>query len=360
MTSSRRFIARSVLVATVLGGVLVPVGAQAAPAPTPPSADHLEVLAEHYNLARIRVERATAALEATDRRIDAAQARVALVQARTRSRASALYLSSGASIVLPIGSAAHAADVRRRSRYLDAAENPDRVLLATLTSELRRLAIERTNQRDARDLLQRRADDAQRMKRQLQTLVDAASARTAAAALANRPNAPSGRTPPPPPTKPPSGPAPAPQPGPRPGPSPAPPPTPPPAPTPPGPPPSGNDPPVSPNAGAVVAYARAQLGKPYVFATAGPDTFDCSGLTMAAWASVGVHMPHYSGSQATMFPRVSYAQLQPGDIIAFYGDLHHVGLYIGDGMMIHAPQTGDVVKIAPAWRDNFQWGVRPS
>ena len=80
---------------------------------------------------------------------------------------------------------------------------------------------------------------------------------------------------------------------------------------------------------------------------------------MAAWASVGVRMAHYSGSQAAISARLSYAQLQPGDIVVFYSDLHHVGLYIGGGMMIHAPQTGDVVKIAPAWRDTFQWGVRP-
>ncbi len=106
-------------------------------------------------------------------------------------------------------------------------------------------------------------------------------------------------------------------------------------------------------------YARAQLGKPYVFATAGPDTFDCSGLTMAAWRAAGVSMAHYSGSQAAAFPKVGWDQLQPGDIVVFYSDYHHVGLYIGGGMMIHAPQTGDVVKIAPAWRETFQFGVRP-
>jgi cell wall-associated NlpC family hydrolase len=117
--------------------------------------------------------------------------------------------------------------------------------------------------------------------------------------------------------------------------------------------------PASSKAAIAVAYARAQLGKPYVFATAGPNTFDCSGLTMAAWAAAGVRMPHYSGSQATMFPKVSWDQLQPGDIVVFYADLHHVGLYIGNGLMIQAPQTGDVVKISPAWRTTFQWGVRP-
>ena len=108
-----------------------------------------------------------------------------------------------------------------------------------------------------------------------------------------------------------------------------------------------------------MAFARAQLGKPYAFATAGPNTFDCSGLTKAAWAAAGVSMNHYSVSQASAFPRVGWAQLQPGDIVVFYADFHHVGLYIGGGSMIHAPQTGDVVKIAPAWRETFQFGVRP-
>ena len=78
-------------------------------------------------------------------------------------------------------------------------------------------------------------------------------------------------------------------------------------------------------------YARAQLGKPYAFATAGPDSFDCSGLTMAAWRAAGVSMAHYSGSQAAAFPKVGWDQLQPGDIVVFYRDFHHVGLYIGGG-----------------------------
>jgi cell wall-associated NlpC family hydrolase len=80
---------------------------------------------------------------------------------------------------------------------------------------------------------------------------------------------------------------------------------------------------------------------------------------MAAWRAAGVSMAHYSGSQATAFPRVSWSQLQPGDIVVFYSDWHHVGLYVGGGTMIHAPQTGDVVKYAPAWRETFQFGVRP-
>jgi cell wall-associated NlpC family hydrolase len=71
-------------------------------------------------------------------------------------------------------------------------------------------------------------------------------------------------------------------------------------------------------------------------------------------------MPHYSGAQAVLFPKISFSNLQPGDLVLFYDDLHHVGIYIGGGMMINAPQTGDFVKVSSVWRSTFQWGVRPS
>jgi cell wall-associated NlpC family hydrolase len=100
-----------------------------------------------------------------------------------------------------------------------------------------------------------------------------------------------------------------------------------------------------------IAYAQAQLGKPYVYATKGPNTFDCSGLTKMAYEAVGVPMLHYSGYQYRDFPRVPLDALLPGDLV-FWGEnaSQHVGLYIGGGLMIHAPQTGDVVKIAPVFR----------
>lgn len=102
----------------------------------------------------------------------------------------------------------------------------------------------------------------------------------------------------------------------------------------------------NPNAQAAVTFAMAQLGKPYVFAAAGPVSFDCSGLTMAAWARAGVALPHLAQAQFAMGRHVSRADLQPGDLVFFYSDLHHVGLYIGDGKMVHAPTPGDVVKTA--------------
>ena len=97
-----------------------------------------------------------------------------------------------------------------------------------------------------------------------------------------------------------------------------------------------------------VAYARSRLGKPYVWAAVGPDSFDCSGLTMWAWGKAGVSMPHYSGAQYAKFPKVPIDQLQPGDLVfRGAGGSDHVGIYIGNGLMINAPRTGDVVKIAP-------------
>jgi cell wall-associated NlpC family hydrolase len=109
-------------------------------------------------------------------------------------------------------------------------------------------------------------------------------------------------------------------------------------------------PPASGGAAAAIAFARAQIGKPYVYAAAGPDAYDCSGLTMRAWQAGGVSMPHYSGAQMAMFPQVSMDALQPGDLIFWGpGGSSHVALYSGGGMVVYAPQTGSFVKEAPIY-----------
>jgi cell wall-associated NlpC family hydrolase len=111
----------------------------------------------------------------------------------------------------------------------------------------------------------------------------------------------------------------------------------------------------APSAGAAIAVraALSQLGVPYVFGTVSPGrAFDCSGLTMWAWAQAGVSMAHYTVSQWNAFPKVSLQALQPGDLILSY-HLGHVGIYIGNGMMVAAPRTGDVVKVTPVF------GIRP-
>jgi cell wall-associated NlpC family hydrolase len=97
--------------------------------------------------------------------------------------------------------------------------------------------------------------------------------------------------------------------------------------------------------GGVVGVAMAQLGKPYVWGAAGPDVFDCSGLVVYSYAQVGVSLPHSSFALWNAGVYVSEDQLQPGDLVFFDG-LGHVGIYIGGGQFIHAPHTGDVVKIS--------------
>lgn len=120
----------------------------------------------------------------------------------------------------------------------------------------------------------------------------------------------------------------------------------------PNPPPPPTDPtPPGPRGGvaAVVDFAEDQLGEPYEWASAGPDSWDCSGLTMMAWAQAGVSLPHYSVAQYDATTPISAADLRPGDLV-FWGTtddpstIHHVALYVGDGMIIHAPRTGRSVS----------------
>ena len=93
-----------------------------------------------------------------------------------------------------------------------------------------------------------------------------------------------------------------------------------------------------------LAFARAQLGKPYQWASAGPNSYDCSGLTYAAWKSVGVSLPRTSRSQYGAGSPVSRSNLQPGDLVFFYSPISHVSLYAGNGQIIDAPRPGKVVR----------------
>ncbi|MFC7730624.1 NlpC/P60 family protein [Actinomadura keratinilytica] len=111
-------------------------------------------------------------------------------------------------------------------------------------------------------------------------------------------------------------------------------------------------------AAQALRYAMTKIGKPYVWGAEGPNAFDCSGLVMWAYRQVGISLPHYTGSQWNAGTHISRDQLQPGDLVFFYSDLHHVGLYVGNGKMLHAPQTGDVVKIAPMAGRPFAGAVR--
>jgi cell wall-associated NlpC family hydrolase len=88
-----------------------------------------------------------------------------------------------------------------------------------------------------------------------------------------------------------------------------------------------------------------QIGKNYVWAAEGPNTFDCSGLTLYAWKQAGHTLRHYTKWQYQDTKRVSRADLKPGDLVFFYSDLHHVGIYVGGGWMVHAPTSGDKVRM---------------
>jgi cell wall-associated NlpC family hydrolase len=104
----------------------------------------------------------------------------------------------------------------------------------------------------------------------------------------------------------------------------------------------------APGATTAIAYARAQLGKPYQWGGAGPASFDCSGLVMMAWAQAGVYFPHLAQDQYDMTTRIRLSDLLPGDLV-FFGtpnDVYHVGIYIGGGNMIDAPETGQDVSVS--------------
>lgn len=101
----------------------------------------------------------------------------------------------------------------------------------------------------------------------------------------------------------------------------------------------------------VVSIAKRYLGARYVWGAQGPNTFDCSGFTMYVYKQVGVQLPRVSRDQIHAGQRVSRGDLQPGDLVFFGNPIHHVGIYVGGGLMIHSPRTGDVVKISPLHSD---------
>ncbi|MFP5346945.1 MAG: NlpC/P60 family protein [Actinomycetes bacterium] len=115
---------------------------------------------------------------------------------------------------------------------------------------------------------------------------------------------------------------------------------------------------------AAVDAAVTMLGRPYRWGAVGPDSFDCSGLTAWAYRQAGIVIPRTSRQQYAALPKVPLAQLQPGDLVFFAAgnsasSIHHVGIYVGGGRMLHAPRTGDVVKISALWQSELYGAARP-
>jgi cell wall-associated NlpC family hydrolase len=98
-------------------------------------------------------------------------------------------------------------------------------------------------------------------------------------------------------------------------------------------------------AAIAVEAALSRQGLDYVWGAVGPDTFDCSGLMLWAWAKAGVEIPRNSAAQAAALPEVPLDQLQPGDLVTYYSPVTHVGMYVGDGKVLHASQPGTPIKV---------------
>lgn len=337
----------------------------------------LEQLAEAYNATRVHLEDLQARIVDSNRRRDEAVAAADAARAQLAAYAVGAYVHGGDSDIEPVLLEGRGPEVGRRIEYVRVVSGQRRELLdgldaadSSLARETDNLSAEQDGARELQAGLDRKRSDAEARVAEQQHLLDGvqgelavlvqqeaarkaaeqqatAMARYAAAGPGSASASTSARgpsaTPAPTPAVP-GTPALAPAPGPVPPPAPTPPPTPPPAPAPP---PVSSVPPPLPGAGAAVAAARAQLGVPYVWAGYNPSTgFDCSGLVQWAWGAAGRYLPHNAEMQYFATVRISADQLQPGDLVFYFAPIHHVGIYIGGGQMIHAPQTGDVVRIA--------------
>jgi cell wall-associated NlpC family hydrolase len=109
-------------------------------------------------------------------------------------------------------------------------------------------------------------------------------------------------------------------------------------------------------AGKAVKFACAQIGKPYVWGSAGPNSYDCSGLTLRAWAQAGVSLPHNAAKQYSVTKRVSRSELQPGDLVFYYSPISHVGMYVGNGWIVHASRAGEPVQMRKLGSDIAGYG----
>lgn len=301
-------------------------------------------LAEQLNGAKLRLDKAQAGIADAERRTQEAQAATDKIQAALNTRAAKIYMGAGSSSPLDAVDVKNVTDMAARSKYAEAAADHDDTLLSQLEIAREDLAIRKQQLDEQRKAAEAERASAAQAKQQLdssnarlaqlksqvngeiQQLIQQEQARQLAAAreraqatlraAAARTTNGGGRTASP--ARHSSGPVNFP-----------------------------NAPAPNSRAGQAVAFAKAQVGKGYRYATSGPDTFDCSGLTAAAWESAGVSLAHYSGAQYNQTIHIGPGDLQPGDLV-FYGPggSRHVEIYIGGGMVVSASNPATGVKLA--------------
>ena len=287
---------------------------------------------EDYLQAKLAVERTRKSIRILQGQLDGVRSELAGARASIAARAAVAYVQGPATDVASLLAASDPTDALERAQLLDllATHDANQVLSARAIERSAQAraaelaAVERKQAAILDQMAQRKAEIEQLVAQTEQTLAQLRAAERRRAAAANRPatTAPAAGSPSPTPTPPPKA--------------------------------------VSGNVAAVIRYAYAQLGKPYQWGATGPGAFDCSGLTMMAWAQAGVSLPHSSRAQIGIGRQVTRSELQPGDLIFRYSPISHVSLYVGNGQQISATHTGSTVKLQSAFQGEIVGFSRPT
>ena len=334
----------STLFLSILAFLVVPVTGAGAEPPVSPAAarrelsrlnDQVDAVVEDYNEARLELAAARRRAATVQARVARAEAQVRALRLRMGAFASAAYQSGGMGQYVTLlttgspqtfldqattldqiarGQAVQLRELKVASRQLKAEQDAARAAVEAIRAVERRLAAVRRSveakqarQQQLLEIIETRAERAARAAAQARA-ADAARRQRASRSVST-----TGRTY--------AGPA------------------------------SGR-------AKIAVAEAYRQLGKPYRWGAAGPNSFDCSGLTMWVWAKAGVSLPHSSRMQIHHGTRVSKSELQPGDLVFYGHPIHHVGIYVGNGQYIAAPHTGAVVGFRSVHRGDWAGATR--
>jgi cell wall-associated NlpC family hydrolase len=289
-------------------------------------------LVEQYLQAKLTLDRTNRTLGALKLDADNAEQTLRAAQQRLGARAAAAYIEGPGNNIAAVLGATDPGDTIDRVQLLELLARQDGDLLSTLdiagkTYEQRKGALEATQRQQAKDLaaLAAKKDKAQQAADRTEALLSQVKAADRARVLAAADQSGSSGSPS-----------------------------------------SGSQPVSFPNvpasgaAAKAVAFAKAQVGKPYQFGADGPGSYDCSGLVMAAWAQAGVGLPHSAAAQYDVTRHISASELQPGDLIFRYSPISHVAMYIGGGQQIAATHTGDFVRVQSASLSSIVGYGRPA